>query len=155
MLLFLNDIAASEVMVIFLFILLFFGSKSIPGIARTMGKTIRQIKEASDDVKTEIRKSGMDMKKDMNLKSLVSDTARDLTRPLDQMTEDMDQAMNGRGVNGHSKPVPVVPPFMEEEALEIEETPESLEKEQGTQEKTIDVETKPVTTPAKEKKNEI
>ena len=103
MILFLNDIAASEVMLIFLFILLFFGSKSIPGIARSLGKTFRQIKEASDDVQREIKKSGVDIKKDMNLKGFVSDTIDEISKPLDQMTDDMDQAMNSRSVNGYNK----------------------------------------------------
>lgn len=103
MVLFLNDIAASEVMVIFLFILLFFGSKSIPSIARTMGRTIRQIKDASEEVQSEIRKSGMDMKKDMNLSALIEETKDDISRPLDQMAQDLDEAMNDRSVNGFSK----------------------------------------------------
>ncbi len=103
MTLFLNDIAASEVVLMFFFILMFFGSKSIPGIARTMGRTIRQIKQASDEVQSEIKKSGMDIKKDMNLSALIEDTAKDLKQPLDQMAQDMDQAMNNRSVNGYTK----------------------------------------------------
>ena len=67
MLLFLNDIAGSEVMVILIFILIFFGSKSIPGIAKSLGQTMRQIRDASNELQHEIKKSGMDIKKDINL----------------------------------------------------------------------------------------
>ena len=56
MLLFLNDIAGSEVLLILMFILMFFGSKSIPGIAKTFGKTMYQIKQASNDLQDEIKK---------------------------------------------------------------------------------------------------
>ena len=63
MLIFLNDIAGSEVLLILAFILIFFGSKSIPGIARTFGRTIRHIKDPSSELQSEITKSGMDMKK--------------------------------------------------------------------------------------------
>ena len=36
MLLILNDIAASEIVLILVFVLIFFGSKSIPGLAKTL-----------------------------------------------------------------------------------------------------------------------
>ncbi|MEY3236200.1 MAG: hypothetical protein RI883_301 [Bacteroidota bacterium] len=93
MLLFLNDIAGSEVLVILVFILMFFGSKSIPSIARTMGKTIRQIKEASSDLQHEIKKSGLDIKKDLNLTGLISETTHDIQQPLDQYVSDLDNAI--------------------------------------------------------------
>lgn len=94
MLLFLNDIAGSEILLILVFILMFFGSKSIPGLARTMGRTIRQIKDASNELQTEIKKSGMDMKNDLNLKGMIDETANDIRRPLDQYASDLDQAIN-------------------------------------------------------------
>ena len=93
MLLFLNDIAGSEVLVILVFILMFFGSKSIPGIARSFGKTIRQIKEASSDLQHEIKKSGLDIKKDLNLTSLIAETKNDIQQPLDQYVSDLDNAI--------------------------------------------------------------
>jgi sec-independent protein translocase protein TatA len=93
MLLFLNDISGSEVLVILAFILMFFGSKSIPGIAQTMGKSIRQIKDASDELKHEIKKSGADMKKDLNLEGLIQDTVNDIQRPLDQYVEELEDAV--------------------------------------------------------------
>lgn len=94
MLLFLNDIAGSEILLILVFILIFFGSKSIPGIARTMGKTMRQIKDASQDVQNEIKKSGMNIKKDMNLSGIIRETAEDIRKPLDQMAVDVNQAID-------------------------------------------------------------
>lgn len=54
--LFLN-IGTGELIVIFLFVLLFFGSKSIPDLARTLGRGMREIKNASDSVKREIADS--------------------------------------------------------------------------------------------------
>ena len=93
MLLFLNDIAGSEVLVILVFILIFFGSKSIPGIAQTMGKTIRQIKDASNELQSEIKKSGADIKKDLDLTGLIQETSRDIQRPLDQYAADLEDAV--------------------------------------------------------------
>ena len=63
--LFLSDVAGSEVMVIVLVVLLFFGSKSVPGIAKSLGQALYQIRNASNELQQEIRKSGEDMKKDL------------------------------------------------------------------------------------------
>jgi sec-independent protein translocase protein TatA len=93
MLLFLNDIAGSEVLVILVFILIFFGSKSIPGIAQTLGKTMRQIKDASSELQNEIKKSGAEMKKELNLEGLIQETAQDIQRPLDQYAVDLEDAV--------------------------------------------------------------
>ena len=93
MLLFFNDVSGSEVLVILIFILMFFGSKSIPGIARTFGRTIRQIKDASTELQEEIRKSGVDVKKDLNLTGLIKESTTELAQPLDQMASDLDQSV--------------------------------------------------------------
>lgn len=91
--LFLNDIAGSEIIVILIFILMFFGSKSIPGIAQSLGKTIRQIKDASNEVQNEIKNSGVDIKKDLNLQNLIDDTAREVRRPLDQYSTELNDSI--------------------------------------------------------------
>ncbi len=93
MLLFLNDISGSEVLVILIVVLMFFGSKSIPGIAQTLGKTMRQIKDASDELKHEIKKSGVDIKKDLNLEGIIQKTTKDIQQPLDQYVEDIEDAI--------------------------------------------------------------
>jgi sec-independent protein translocase protein TatA len=93
MILFLSDVAGSEVLLILVFILIFFGSKSIPGIARTFGRTIRQIKDASQDLQDEIKKSTQEMKGDLNLKSLIEETSRDIQQPLEEYASDLDESI--------------------------------------------------------------
>lgn len=93
MYLFLNDVAGSEVLLILVFILIFFGSKSIPGIARTVGRTIRQIQDASSDIQNEIKKSAGDYKKDLNLDGIFKETAEEVRRPLDQAMDDLDNSV--------------------------------------------------------------
>lgn len=92
--LFLSDIAGSEILLILVFILIFFGSKSIPGIARTMGRTIRQIKDASQEVQDEIRNSGGDIRTDFNLQRMMNETASDIERPFREHAQTLDQAIN-------------------------------------------------------------
>ena len=94
MLLFFNDVSGSEILVIMIFVLMFFGSKSIPGIARSLGRTIRQIKDASNELQDEIRKSGVDIKKDFNLNKIVEETTREIEQPLDQIATELDDSVH-------------------------------------------------------------
>jgi TatA/E family protein of Tat protein translocase len=50
------DIGGGELIVILLFILLFFGSKGIPDVARALGRTLRQVRDATAEVQREIEK---------------------------------------------------------------------------------------------------
>lgn len=54
--LFLESLGGGELLLIFVFILIFFGSKNIPGLARGLGKGIREMKDAMNGVQQEIRK---------------------------------------------------------------------------------------------------
>lgn len=47
-----------EMLVIMLFILVFFGAKKIPEIAKGMGKGIREFKDATKEIKDEITEGG-------------------------------------------------------------------------------------------------
>lgn len=52
-----------EMLVIMLFILIFFGAKKIPEIARGMGKGIREFKDATKEIKSEIEDGSKDESK--------------------------------------------------------------------------------------------
>lgn len=62
MLLFL-DVSGGELVVILLFVLLFFGSKGVPDVARTMGRALRQFRDASAEVQREIEKGANQVRK--------------------------------------------------------------------------------------------
>lgn len=51
-----GGIGVPEVMIVLLVILLFFGAKRIPELARGIGQGINEFKKASDDIKKEIEK---------------------------------------------------------------------------------------------------
>ena len=63
-LLFLN-MGEGEIMVIMLVTVMFFGSKSIPGIAQSLGKGLRELKDATQDIQREIEKSATAVTKGM------------------------------------------------------------------------------------------
>ncbi len=50
-------IGGGEFILIVFVVLMLFGSDKIPDIARTLGKMMRQLKHATDDIKSEIQKS--------------------------------------------------------------------------------------------------
>ena len=92
--LFLNDIAGSEILVIIFVVLIFFGSKSIPGIAKTLGKTLYQIKNASAELQNEIKKSGFDIKEDLKISNLIKEQQEEITRPMDQVYSDIENTIH-------------------------------------------------------------
>jgi sec-independent protein translocase protein TatA len=50
-------IGGPEILVVLLFIVMFFGSKKIPELAKGLGKAMREVKDASNEIKKEIRDS--------------------------------------------------------------------------------------------------
>ena len=129
MLLFLNDIAGSEVLLILVFILIFFGSKSIPSIAKTFGKTIYQVRQASSELQNEIKKSGLDIKKDLNIREQIQDLTEDIQRPLDQQMVEMENIVNYNPPDKNNIPEIITPAPEQGKAS----TPN---KEEGPSEKT-------------------
>ena len=122
MILLLDDIAGSEILLILVFILMFFGSKSIPGIAKTLGKTMRQIKDASQDIQNEIKKSGGDFKKDLNLDQLhitkiIKETKEEIEKPFIEQSKTVDSSFTFEAPK----------PFAVPKVSEPERSPEKLE----------------------------
>lgn len=57
------DISGGEFLVVILFVLLFFGAKGIPDIARGMGRFMRQVRDASNEVQREINRGANDVRR--------------------------------------------------------------------------------------------
>ena len=84
--LFLNFLGTGEFILIAFVFLVLFGPDKIPRFARTLGKGIRKIKDASDDIKKEIHASSM------GVDSMTSEIKKDI-----QEIEDLTQSVK-RGV---------------------------------------------------------
>ena len=74
--LFLESLGGGEVMVILLFILMFFGSDKIPGIAKGLGKGIREVKDAMNGVQDELKGGLREAEKEIN--KIKGDVTKDL-----------------------------------------------------------------------------
>ena len=79
-------IGGPEIFVVILIVVMLFGADKIPEIARGLGKGIRQVKDATNDIKREINNSAKDHGLDTNLLSDVKDQVKDVKENLDDLT---------------------------------------------------------------------
>lgn len=66
-------------------ILLFFGAKSIPKIARTLGRAMREVRDATGEIQREIRDSADDVRSDlgnMNVRKQIEDNFKDTDQQI-------------------------------------------------------------------------
>lgn len=86
-------ISGAEIIFILFIVLLVFGADKVPEIAKGLGKGMRQIKDATNDIKSEITKSAekkgidLDATKDIvkeidNVKEKVKDNLGDISGPI-------------------------------------------------------------------------
>ncbi|MBN1768983.1 MAG: twin-arginine translocase TatA/TatE family subunit [Prolixibacteraceae bacterium] len=59
-------ISGQEILVVLVLVLLFFGAKAIPEIARTLGKGVNEFRKASNDIKREFNQSTSELRKDVD-----------------------------------------------------------------------------------------
>jgi len=79
-------IGGGELIFIMFIVLMLFGSDKVPEIARTVGKTMAQIKNATNDIKSEIQKgaeaNGLD-------KQSLADLTVNITAEIDKAKENL------------------------------------------------------------------
>ena len=113
-----EDIAFSEIVVIMLVVLLFFGANSIHGIAKTLGKTLYEFRNAQAELQREIQKSGMDIKKDMNFTELLKETTEEIRQPLDQVATDINNTVEFKSTITTGNPVSEIDSSITEKPLD-------------------------------------
>lgn len=79
-------IGGGELIFIIFIALMLFGSDKIPDIARTMGKAMSQLKNATNEIKSEITKSAESSGIDSGIKDLTSG----FTEQVDMIKEGLD-----------------------------------------------------------------
>lgn len=80
-------ISGVEIAFILVFVLLIFGADKIPEIARGLGKGLRQVKDATNDIKSEISKSAD--KQGVNL-DVTKDIGKNASKNLKQIKDDVE-----------------------------------------------------------------
>lgn len=91
LLLFLNSLGTGEVLLILFIVLILFGSKGIPDFVKNLGKGMRTIRSASDEIKRDIREATSKMREDLNVQQMIDSpekkgtppSKKDVTSPAD------------------------------------------------------------------------
>lgn len=148
--LFLNDIGGSEIVLIMLVVLMFFGSKSIPGIAKTLGRTLYEFRNATSELQNEIKKSGFDMKNELNIENIIKEKADTVLEPMDQVFSDIENTVH-YGATSQNSEIKTSESVVENSDNQLEKGAE-LSENQITQETTNTTATveEPITTKTSE-----
>lgn len=83
-------ISGQEIMILALAVLILFGSKKIPEMARGLGKGMREFRKAADDIKRELNDAAPEIKDELkdlgdDIKSSTNDMAKDFTKLKDDL----------------------------------------------------------------------
>ncbi|MCB0409178.1 MAG: twin-arginine translocase TatA/TatE family subunit [Flavobacteriales bacterium] len=83
------NIGGAELFFIVLVIIMFFGSKKIPELARGLGKGLREIKNATGEIQQEIKKSAdvTGLKKNLDVKAQVNKIIDDAVKEPESKAE--------------------------------------------------------------------
>ena len=76
-------ISGPEIFVILLIVVMLFGADKIPEIARGLGKTIHQVKNATNDIKREIKDSA-------EKQGIDTEFTKDIKKGVDKLKDDID-----------------------------------------------------------------
>ena len=76
-------ISGAEIVFVFFIVLLVFGADKIPSIARTLAKGMTQVRQATNDIKSEIQKSA-----DVNIENPSKNLSQDFKKDLDKINKD-------------------------------------------------------------------
>ena len=79
-------ISGAELVFVFFIVLLVFGADKIPEIARGLGKGMRQVKEATNDIKKEINNSAKEQGIDTDLAKDIKDEISNVKESIDEMS---------------------------------------------------------------------
>lgn len=76
-------ISGQEIFVILIIVVMLFGADKIPEIARGLGKGIRQVKDATNDIKKEINESAKN-------NGLDQDVSKNITKEISDVKDNID-----------------------------------------------------------------
>lgn len=84
-------ISGSEIIVVGLVVLLLFGAKSIPDVARMLGKGMNEFRRASDEIKRELRNQTNDVRSDIeDMRTYINKEAEGMKKSIDKDLSDDD-----------------------------------------------------------------
>ena len=79
-------ISGAEIFFIMFVVVMVFGADKIPGIAKSLGKGMRQLKDATEDIKSEIQKSAEKQGIDTSFTDDIKDEFDKVKKNVDDVT---------------------------------------------------------------------
>ena len=76
-------ISGAEIVFVFFIVLLVFGADKIPSIAKTLAKGMTQVRQATNDIKSEIQKSA-----DVDIQNPTKNLTQDFKKEVDKVKKD-------------------------------------------------------------------
>lgn len=76
-------ISGGEIAFVIFIVIMVFGADKVPDIARGLGKGMRQLRDATDEIKTEITRSAED-------RGIKTDIAKDVKKEIDKAKGDIE-----------------------------------------------------------------
>ena len=76
-------ISGAEIVFVFFIVLLVFGADKIPSIARTLAKGMTQVRQATNEIKSEIQKSA-----DVDIEKPTKNLSQDFKKEVDKVKKD-------------------------------------------------------------------
>ena len=87
-------ISGAEIFVIVLVVLLIFGADKVPEMARTIGKTVKSVREATDDIKYELTKESHKMDEaNKNMAKEVEEEKKSLAQQAKSIKDDIEDTI--------------------------------------------------------------
>jgi len=84
-------ISGQEIVILALAVLLLFGSKKIPEMARGLGKGMREFRKAADDIKRELNQATPDLKDELKeMGDNIKNSAGDMVNDFKKFKDDLD-----------------------------------------------------------------
>lgn len=84
-------ISGQEIVILALAVLILFGSKKIPEMARGIGKGMREFRKAADDIKRELNQSAPDIKSGLDdIGKNIKESSEELMDDFKKFKDDLD-----------------------------------------------------------------
>ncbi len=98
-------LSGGELLLVFLVFLLLFGSSKIPEMAKGLGKGLRELKKATDDIKREINDSTNGLTQEItsttsDIRKNISEITTNITQDINTTTEEVKKDVNEMAKDG-------------------------------------------------------
>ncbi len=84
-----------EIVTVLIIAVMLFGADKLPEIARTFGKTVRQMRDASDDIKREIMKPADDVKEEVQHQTKETSPFHEVQKEIEEAREEIEGFTRG------------------------------------------------------------